>query len=79
MGCIANIRGSFKRIVPMSTTKSSHFLKTGFFALTLALSAAAPLAAHASPLANDHSFISELNAAYGTHFSAQPAQAPAAK
>ncbi len=61
----------------MSTTKTTaKFLKTGFFALALAM-AAAPLAAHASPLANDWTFISELNAASGTHFTAQPAQAPA--
>ncbi len=61
----------------MSTTKTTHnVLKSGLFALGLAMFAA-PLAAHASPLANDSSFISEVNAAYGTHFTAQPAQQPA--
>jgi hypothetical protein len=46
--------------------------------LALALASVLPVAAHAS-LANDPSFIAEMNAAYGTHFQAQQAQAPAQK
>jgi hypothetical protein len=51
----------------------SAFLKAGILALALAFTA--PVVAHAaSPLANDHSYISELNAAYGTHFTADQSQ-----
>jgi len=54
-------------------TIKSAFLKAGMLALALAF--AAPVAAHAaSPLANDHNFIAELNAAYGTHFTADQSQ-----
>jgi hypothetical protein len=57
---------------PTMTIKSA-FLKAGTLALALAF--AAPVAAHAaSPLANDHNFIAELNAAYGTHFTADQSQ-----
>jgi len=48
--------------------------------LALALASVLPVAAHAA-LANDPTFIAEMNAAYGTHFQAQgqQAQAPAQK
>jgi len=59
-------------------TNKSGFLKTAALALALLAPAAAPIAAHASALSNDPSFISEVNAAYGTHFTADT-QAPAAQ
>ncbi len=58
-------------------TKKSVLLKAGMVALALAVTA--PVVAHASPLANDKSYISELNAAYGTHFTADQAQSPTQK
>jgi hypothetical protein len=54
-------------------TSKSLVLKAGFVALALAVTA--PVVAHASPLANDRTYISELNAAYGTHFTASQGQA----
>jgi hypothetical protein len=54
-------------------TNKSAFLKAGILALALAFTA--PIVAHAaSPLANDRTYIAELNAAYGTQFTADQSQ-----
>jgi len=59
-------------------SSKNGILKAGF--LALAMSFALPIAAQAaSPAANDPSFISEVNAAYGTHFQSHAAQTPAQK
>jgi len=53
-------------------SKTSGFIKSGV--LALALAGVLPVAAQASQLANDPSFISEVNAAYGTNFQSQASQ-----